>query len=323
MRSWEHMFYTNTCSPARYRRAVVLSIRRAETDGELDAWRRMHVAVLPDEPVLSVAELSPSVRHERTLLLAEVDGEIVGGGLADRSGLVGHGTVWTGVLEDARRAGIGSALLSAAVAHVRELDIDLLVGHVDGRDDGSRAFAERFGFAESDRQVEQVLRVRPAVAPEFPPELTVTTIAERPELLRAAYDLAAEAFEDMAHHTPASTTLEEWLEEEATLPGGSFVALAGDQVVGYSGLMRHSTDAALAEDGLTAVRRAWRGRGIARALKQAELAWAAENGLREIVTWTQRGNEAMRRLNEQLGYEYRALSVTMTAPRATVEARLA
>ena len=208
------------------------------------------------------------------------------------------------------------------MAHVRGLAIDALVAHVDGRDDGSRAFAERYGFAESDRQVEQVLRVRPAVEPEFPAELTVVTIAERPELLRAAYDLAVEAFEDMAHHTPASTTLEEWLEEEATLPGGSFVALAGEQIVGYSGLMRDRDDPTRAEDGLTAVRRAWRGRGIARALKQAELAWAAENGLREIVTWTQRGNEGMCRLNEQLGYEYRHVSVTMTAPRAAVQARL-
>ena len=301
---------------------MVLSVRAAASEGELDAWRRLHLAVLPDEQVSTVAELASSARPDRRLFLAELDDEIVGGGLADRSGLLGHGTVWAGVLEDARRAGIGSALLAAAVAHVRELGIDLLVGHVDGRDDGSRAFAERLGFAESDRQVEQVLHVRPAVAPEFPPELTVATIAERPELLRAAYDLAVEAFEDMAHHTPAATTLEEWLEEEATLPGGSFVALAGDQVVGYSGLMRDRDDPARAEDGLTAVRRAWRGRGVARALKQAELAWAAENGLREIVTWTQRGNEGMRRLNEQLGYEYRHVSVTMTAPRATVETRL-
>ena len=302
---------------------MVMSVRAAATEAELDAWRRLHQAVLPDKPVSSVAELASNVRPDRRLYLAELDSEIAGGGLTGPVRLVGHGTVWAGVLEDARRGGVGSTLLAAAVAHVRELGIDSLVGHVDGRDDGSRAFAERFGFVESDRQVEQVLRVRPTVKPDFPPELTVLTVAERPELLRTAFDLAVEAFEDMAHHAPASTTLEEWLEEEATLPGGSCVALAGDQVVGYSGLMRDRDNPARAEDGLTAVRRAWRGRGIARALKQAELAWAAENGLREIVTWTQRGNEAMRRLNDQLGYEYRAVSVTMTAPRATVEARLA
>ena len=36
--------------------------------------------------------------------------------------------------------------------------------------------------------------------------------------------------------------------------------------------------------------------------------------LAEIVTWTQRGNEGMRALNERLGYEYRDVSVTMVAP---------
>jgi mycothiol synthase len=64
---------------------------------------------------------------------------------------------------------------------------------------------------------------------------------------------------------------------------------------------------------LTVVRRDWRRRGLALALKRFELAWAAQNGVRELVTWTQRGNERMRRLNEQLGYEYRAVSLTMCA----------
>ena len=70
----------------------------------------------------------------------------------------------------------------------------------------------------------------------------------------------------------------------------------------------------MGEDGLTVVRRDWRRRGLAVALKRIKLAWAADNGYREIVTWTQRGNDGMRRVNERLGYEYRATSVTMVAP---------
>ena len=107
--------------------------------------------------------------------------------------------------------------------------------------------------------------------------------------------------------------LEDWLREEATLPAGSFVALAGGEIVGYSGLMRHDHDG-VAEDGLTVVRRHWRRRGLACALKRLELAWAAEHGIREVVTWTQRGNEGMRRLNERLGYEYRGVAVNLAAP---------
>jgi mycothiol synthase len=141
----------------------------------------------------------------------------------------------------------------------------------------------------------------------------VTTIADRPELLRAAHPLAVEGFADMALDGRATITLEDWLRDEATHPEGSFVALAGGEVVGFSGLMRHDSEG-VAEDGLTVVRRDWRRRGLARALKARELAWAAENGLREVVTWTQTGNEGMRALNELLGYEYRNVSVTMLAP---------
>ncbi|HZX77487.1 GNAT family N-acetyltransferase, partial [Lysobacter sp.] len=137
------------------------------------------------------------------------------------------------------------------------------------------------------------------------------TIAERPELLRDSYDLAAaEGYSDLATVFSVHVRLEDWLRDEATLPGGSFVALAGDQIVGYSGLV--DVDDGVAEDGLAVVRRAWRGRGIAKAMKRAKLAWAAENGIREIVTWTQRGNDAMRAVNEQLGYEYRSVSITVS-----------
>ena len=118
----------------------------------------------------------------------------------------------------------------------------------------------------------------------------------------------------MATPWPASITLEEWLAEESTLCAGSFVALAGGEIVGYSGLLRDMDDPVRAEDSLTAVRRDWRRRGLGTALKRAELAWAAANGIQEVFTWTQRGNEGMRAVNEALGYEYRHVELTLTAP---------
>ncbi len=61
------------------------------------------------------------------------------------------------------------------------------------------------------------------------------------------------------------------------------------------------------------MRRDWRGRGVASALKRRTLAWAAANGIREVYTWTQRGNADMRRLNEHLGYVTRTESITVRA----------
>jgi mycothiol synthase len=62
------------------------------------------------------------------------------------------------------------------------------------------------------------------------------------------------------------------------------------------------------------VRRDWRRRGIASALKRTTIAWAAAAGVEELYTWTQRGNEAMRRLNEWLGYVTRSECLSLEAP---------
>jgi RimJ/RimL family protein N-acetyltransferase len=141
----------------------------------------------------------------------------------------------------------------------------------------------------------------------------LVSIGERPELLHASYELARPGYADMATDREVTVPLDEWLREEATLPHGSFAALADGEVVGYSGLCRHDSPG-VAEDGLTVVRRDWRRRGLATALKRRELTWAAANGLREVVTWTQQGNEAMRRVNESLGFTSRDVTLTVAAP---------
>ncbi len=110
---------------------------------------------------------------------------------------------------------------------------------------------------------------------------------------------------------PAVVPIDEWLREEATLPAGTFVALEHGIIVGYAGLLAWTDDPTRAENGLTVVDRRWRGRGLATALKRRQLAWAAANGIREIVTWTQEGNEAMQRVNVRLGYAPRSISRTM------------
>jgi mycothiol synthase len=209
---------------------------------------------------------------------------------------------------------VGTALLRELAAHLAGLGFETASSHVDGADAASLAFARRFGFQETDRQVEQVRVLRDEPAAEPPSGVTFVTVAERPELLRQAYELACEGYADMAVSSPVVVPLDDWLRAEATLPEGSFVALAGDEIVGYSGLCRRGDDGTSAEDGLTVVRRAWRRRGLASALKRAELAWAAANGFREIVTWTQRGNEGMRRVNEQLGYVLGGEIISVRAP---------
>ena len=204
--------------------------------------------------------------------------------------------------------------------HAAGLGVDRVGAQVT--DPGSRAFAERFGFEEIDRQVEQVraLGTEPAPSP-VPDGIEVVTVADRPELLEEAYPLACEGWADFATAEPVVLSLEDWLREEATLPEGSFVALRGrrDRRLGRALPPRRRRRRRERAD-----RRAPRlpaARACVRAQAARALAWAAANGYREVVTWTQRGNEGMRAVNERLGYAYRDVSVTMAAPLPLVVAR--
>ena len=76
----------------------------------------------------------------------------------------------------------------------------------------------------------------------------------------------------------------------------------------------YANGSATAEHGLTVVRRDRPGRGIGRLLKQAQLHWAAQNGVVRLVTWTQKGNEAMQSLNRSLGYTDKSKVLTYRGP---------
>jgi mycothiol synthase len=290
-----------------------MELRRVGGD-ELGAYVAVWNAITPDEPASAEQLRERLARDSRRLhVVVELDGRTVACGFAGPSDSPGRGFLSPRVLPHARRRGIGGALLHELADHLRAQGFETASAHVDGSDEGSLAFASRHGFEETDRQVEQVRLVGDEPEPDPPAGVTLVSVAERSELLREAYDLALEGYADLALSSPVVVPLEDWLRDEATHPGGSFVALAGDEIVGYSGLCRRSGDR-VAEDGLTVVRRSWRRRGLAVALKRAELAWAASNGIREIVTWTQRGNEGMRAVNERLGYVYRSVTVTVRRP---------
>ena len=291
----------------------MISVRRAETDADLEAWRQVRLAVLPNERAASVEEMRRAETPEQIVLLAELDGAVAGGGISGRSDLAGQGFIAPRVVPAARRRGIGTALLRALADHVEALGFDQAGTVVD--DPGSLAFAERFGFREVDRDVEQVRAVGDEAWPAVPEGIELISVAERPELFARIYhELAREALQDFALDRPIQVSLEDWEREWLTWPEGSFVALAGGEIVGCAGLVKDEDHPERAENSLTAVRRDWRRRGLASTLKRAVLAWAAENGIREIYTWTQRGNEGMRAANEKLGYVTRNVSIRVRGP---------
>jgi GNAT superfamily N-acetyltransferase len=282
------------------------------TDDDYAAWRKVRIAVVPDERCDTVAEMRAQDSVERLLMLAVMDGIVVGSGVADRSD-IGGGFVAPRVLPEFRRRGVGSALLPVLADHVATLGLSELRAMLE--DPESLAFAEHFGFVESDRQIEQVR----AVGAEPPPTalsdgVDVIMLDEKPELWAASYDtFGIEVLSDFATYQPLQITAEQW--SNGSWSGDPmFLAMHDGELIGCAGLYLDTDRPERAENALTAVRRDWRGRGIASHLKRRTLRWAADNGLTELYTWTQAGNAPMLRLNEHLGYVIGKTSISLSRP---------
>ncbi|GAB3931509.1 hypothetical protein GCM10029976_035730 [Kribbella albertanoniae] len=290
----------------------MVDIRPVLTDADYEAWREVRIAAMPYERCPSVAELRGMDRPGRLLTLAEIDGKAVGHGLADRSTEPGRAVLAARVRPEARRQGIGTAVLRELAEHAVAQGYERTGCSVD--DEGSLAFAERFGYTEIARQVEQIRAIDAEPQPPAPTTYRIVSVAERPEVWARAYDeLALPTLPDMDIQPPMQVTAEEWATEWINDPAAMFVALDGDEVIGVAGLMLDTDQPARAEVAYTAVRRDWRGKGVASTLKRTSMAWAAEHGITEIYTWTQEGNGNMRQLNEHLGFRYGLVSVSVRA----------
>ncbi|MGI8433949.1 MAG: GNAT family N-acetyltransferase [Nocardioidaceae bacterium] len=282
------------------------------TDDDYEAWRAVRVAVVPGERCNTVAELRAQDSSSRLLLLTVMDGTVVGSGMADRAETAGGGFAAPRVRPEYRRLGVGSALLRAAAEHCTGLGLPVLRASVDA--EGSLAFAESFGFVEVDREIEQVRAVGDEQRPSaLPSGVDVVTLSQYPELWPSCFGtFGKEALADFAVYTPLEISAEQW----STSWGGDpmFLALFEGDVIGCAGLNRDTDRPERGENALTAVRRDWRGRGIASHLKRRTLQWAAANGLKALYTWTQAGNLPMLRLNERLGYVTSQTSITVSRP---------
>jgi mycothiol synthase len=289
-------------------------LREVTTDADLDVWVRVKNAVVPNEPT-TPEQVRAFVEPDRLLLLAEEDGLAVGCGLCDRSSFGGRAFIAARVLPAHRRQGIGTVIARALAAHARSLGLDGVSGFVYADEPHSIAFAERFGLVGVDYQLQQVRTVGDEPAPPRLDGIEVVALdRSREELLRAVWPVALDGYADLPLPGEITVKLETWLREEATRPDGSFAAFEAGEPVGYAGLMEHADGPATAEHGLTVVRRDRRGRGIARLLKHTQLHWASQAGVVRLVTWTQKGNEAMQALNRSLGYADTSKVITYHGP---------
>jgi GNAT superfamily N-acetyltransferase len=140
----------------------VIELRRVESDPDYEAWRRVRLAVVPNERAPTLEDLRTRDDPTRLLLVAELDGELAGSGIAQRAD-TGDGYVTPRVVPRLRGRGVGTALLEPLLTHVAACGFARARAHAV--DEASLAFALRRGFEEVDRQVEQIRAVLRAEMP--------------------------------------------------------------------------------------------------------------------------------------------------------------
>lgn len=102
-----------------------------------------------------------------------------------------------------------------------------------------------------------------------------------------------------------------WLEMPYVLPDALFIAKQGDEYVGVSDVSRFEAMPGGLTQGFTGVRREYRRRGLATALKVAGIVYAQSHGYQIIQTFNKPEQSAIRELNEKLGFEMMFENVTL------------
>jgi GNAT superfamily N-acetyltransferase len=178
------------------------------------------------------------------------------------------------------------------------------------------AFLEARGYEEVRRYVISELDVAAAPDPE-PPRHELVTLAERPELADELFALAREGYADQPgrRETRVDDAWREW-GLGAHPPEAYFVALDHGRVLGYGYL---AVEDGTWSHGFATVRRDDRGRGVAGAIKRAQIAWAKANGVATLRTANEVRLASMLALNRRLGYVPLYEEIVLRGPLAPQE----
>ncbi len=142
--------------------------------------------------------------------------------------------------------------------------------------------------------------------------IILTTLAEArregQESLKKLHELVQIISADMPSPAPFTpTSYEQWeafeLKSPNLLPEGYMIAKDGSKYVGLSTVWRIDKEPRSLVQGNTGVRREYRGKGIAMALKLGVIDFARRNGYEKVKTWNASDNASMLAVNTKLGFK--------------------
>lgn len=261
----------------------------------------------PEGVHAQVTAAPPGQRYRA--LLAEEDGRIVGcariGAFPDTADR-GLTFANVNVRPDARRRGVGSALLAAAESYLAGIGGRTV--YVWAEDEPwSHAFAARHGYrrGRSSRFLRLDLAVEPPAAPPPAPGVRLLPASHWADDPRPLYEADVESFQDEPSDVVTDHLgYDDWLAATWNRPDFdpelSVAAEADGQVATF--VIAHTDRRERYFSAGSGTRRAFRGSGLAKAAKARSLHLARAAGYREAFTGNDDGNAPMLAINRWLGY---------------------
>ena len=248
--------------------------------------------------------------------LAEIEGKAIG--IAEVYRDLGsydpeRWSVEVSVLPDHRRGGLGSALYEATLDHLQGHTVSSITCRVHEADEVAVRFAQQRRYVETKRDFLSELSL---AAAEFDPiEIEGISILSAEQIDSESFRIGLHGlFEEIRRDVPRTTPptplsleffLANILDHHLYSMPGTHIALDGMELVGFTGSYR-AMEPGVIDQWLTGVRRPWRGKGIAKALKVAGIRWARGAGFHTIRTDNDSRNDAMLAINTSLGFERKA-----------------
>ncbi|GIJ49618.1 hypothetical protein Val02_65040 [Virgisporangium aliadipatigenens] len=284
---------------------IYRGLRPADTDAAVDLLAQ--TGAVDNRHRLRTALASTG--ESTTALTAEHDGRVVGAALlAAEATYAGTRTATVAVAEALRGNGIGTALARRLSARMGP-DAGIRAELCDDQPRG-RHFAERHGLRVSAHSIGWIRPVEPGTGTSTAARdaahaagvrIRSTTVDAEPDVVIAVAADALRTLPGSAGYRPVFDTAEAVLSRFA--PGSHLLVAEGELGTAGLGILRPVPRTGQWYTDATMVVSRYRRRGVARALKWAQLAAAAQGGAESVTAHNHEHNTAIIALNESVGMQ--------------------